>query len=440
MCPNQTATSLCTQWTLPGASSGVHGRTVHDRGVLCDGGRVDPAGDHPGRDGRRHLRLAPGAGGVPARSARRRERHRARPGARAPAAGRRPRRPHAPRARRVSVPGPWPSACGTAYYIAGGKARDAVVPARAMQTLDNPRDRRRVVCRRQLRRGVPRARGPLPIPVGINYLEKIQIAAPAVDLRRDARRRGLRADGRRHPARRFPACSTAWRATSRPPTRSTSPARRTATTRRPFDPRDFVDRHWRRPRAPDVSRHHRVGRPGAHAAAQGQRPRRRLHRRGADRRRAQRAAAGQTAAERARRAGLRRARRGEPGEAATRSVCRSGWPAATARPSVSARRSQAGAAGVQVGTAFAFCEESGLRADYRRALMRAAVDAGAAEVFTDPLASPTGFPFKVAQLAGTMSDPAVYASAASHLRPRLPARGLPPGRWLGRVPVSGRTG
>ena len=67
----------------------------------------------------------------------------------------------------------------------------------------------------------------------------------------------------------------------------------------------------------------------------------------------------------------------------------------------------AGAAGVQVGTAFAFCEESGLRADYRSALL-AEVQAGTARVFTDPLASPTSFPFKVAQLAGTIADPAVY--------------------------------
>ena len=67
----------------------------------------------------------------------------------------------------------------------------------------------------------------------------------------------------------------------------------------------------------------------------------------------------------------------------------------------------AGAAGVQVGTAFAFCEESGLRADYRNSLL-AEVQAGTARVFTDPLASPTSFPFKVAQLAGTIADPAVY--------------------------------
>jgi nitronate monooxygenase len=67
----------------------------------------------------------------------------------------------------------------------------------------------------------------------------------------------------------------------------------------------------------------------------------------------------------------------------------------------------AGAAGVQVGTAFAFCDESGLRADYKDALL-ARVRAGTARVFTDPLASPTSFPFKVVQLAGTMSEPSIY--------------------------------
>ena len=71
------------------------------------------------------------------------------------------------------------------------------------------------------------------------------------------------------------------------------------------------------------------------------------------------------------------------------------------------------AAGVQVGTAFAFCEESGLRQDYKQALLEKA-SAGQARVFTDPLASPTGFPFKVALLEGTLSNPDVYAA-----RPRI---------------------
>ena len=66
-----------------------------------------------------------------------------------------------------------------------------------------------------------------------------------------------------------------------------------------------------------------------------------------------------------------------------------------------------GAAGVQVGTPFALCEESGLTPDIRRALIRKAL-AGKGRVFTDPLASPTGFPFKVAQLEGTLSEAEVY--------------------------------
>lgn len=68
----------------------------------------------------------------------------------------------------------------------------------------------------------------------------------------------------------------------------------------------------------------------------------------------------------------------------------------------------AGAAGVQVGTAFAFAEESGLRPDLKHALLHQARN-GEAVVFTDPLASPTGFPFKVAQVAGSLSDAQVYS-------------------------------
>jgi nitronate monooxygenase len=51
--------------------------------------------------------------------------------------------------------------------------------------------------------------------------------------------------------------------------------------------------------------------------------------------------------------------------------------------------------------------ESGLRDDLKRELLAQAAAKNAA-VFTDPLASPTGFPFKVAQLKGTSSDAGVY--------------------------------
>ncbi len=67
-----------------------------------------------------------------------------------------------------------------------------------------------------------------------------------------------------------------------------------------------------------------------------------------------------------------------------------------------------GAAGVQVGTAFALCVESGMSPEIRMNLVQKAL-AGETHVFTDPLASPTGFPFKVVQLEGSLSDSAVYA-------------------------------
>ena len=56
----------------------------------------------------------------------------------------------------------------------------------------------------------------------------------------------------------------------------------------------------------------------------------------------------------------------------------------------------AGAAGVQVGTLFAFCEESGLEPGYRRGVLHDARE-GHVRVRTDPRASPTGYPFKVVE-------------------------------------------
>ena len=53
-----------------------------------------------------------------------------------------------------------------------------------------------------------------------------------------------------------------------------------------------------------------------------------------------------------------------------------------------------GAAGIQVGTLFAFCDESGLTPEIKRRVMQG-VAAGTATVLTDPRASPTGYPFKV---------------------------------------------
>jgi nitronate monooxygenase len=72
-----------------------------------------------------------------------------------------------------------------------------------------------------------------------------------------------------------------------------------------------------------------------------------------------------------------------------------------------------GATGIQVGTAFAYCAESGLREDYKQAILQKVIS-GAARVATNPSASPTNFPFKVVQLDGTLSEDEVYLA-----RPRI---------------------
>jgi len=67
----------------------------------------------------------------------------------------------------------------------------------------------------------------------------------------------------------------------------------------------------------------------------------------------------------------------------------------------------AGAAGIQVGTLFAYARESGIRKVHKERVLRESMS-GNIRVFTDLRASPTGFPFKVVQLEGTMSSEAVY--------------------------------
>ncbi len=78
------------------------------------------------------------------------------------------------------------------------------------------------------------------------------------------------------------------------------------------------------------------------------------------------------------------------------------------------REAQAGgAAGIQAGTLFALSQESGLREDLRVQLLDKLRD-GTLNVRTDPSASPTGFPFKLAELPGTLSD-----RELGQARPRL---------------------
>ncbi|NKB66956.1 MAG: nitronate monooxygenase [Candidatus Latescibacteria bacterium] len=66
-----------------------------------------------------------------------------------------------------------------------------------------------------------------------------------------------------------------------------------------------------------------------------------------------------------------------------------------------------GAAGVQVGTAFMLCRESGLDAQVKERLI-GQLQRGEIRIFTDPSASPTGFPFKVVQMEDSLAVDAVY--------------------------------
>jgi NAD(P)H-dependent flavin oxidoreductase YrpB (nitropropane dioxygenase family) len=81
------------------------------------------------------------------------------------------------------------------------------------------------------------------------------------------------------------------------------------------------------------------------------------------------------------------------------------------------RALEAGAAGVQVGTLFAFCEESGLTPEIKQAVLAGARE-GTAQVRTDPRASPTGYPFKLVQLGNNdaLSKPRERVCDLGYLR------------------------
>ena len=68
-----------------------------------------------------------------------------------------------------------------------------------------------------------------------------------------------------------------------------------------------------------------------------------------------------------------------------------------------------GAQGIQAGSIFALSEESGMRPDIRRS-MRFLGFNGLLQVKTDMQISPTGYPFKVAQIPGTISEAGTYYS------------------------------
>ena len=67
----------------------------------------------------------------------------------------------------------------------------------------------------------------------------------------------------------------------------------------------------------------------------------------------------------------------------------------------------AGAVGIQVGTAFGYCAESALDETLKSRIIQKVLDQEM-KVRTDPVVSPTAYPFKVVQLEGTLSDPEIY--------------------------------
>lgn len=71
-------------------------------------------------------------------------------------------------------------------------------------------------------------------------------------------------------------------------------------------------------------------------------------------------------------------------------------------PDSLAKSIASGALGVQVGTLFAFCRESGFLPELKRRFLQL-VEAGKMRIFTHPDASPTGYPIKMALLEGTVA-------------------------------------
>src|SRR5512143_3089634 len=93
----------------------------------------------------------------------------------------------------------------------------------------------------------------------------------------------------------------------------------------------------------------------------------------------------------------------------------------------------AGAAGVQVGTLFAYCDESGLAPDIKARVLSAVRDKGV-RIQTDPRASPTGYPFKVVDVDGfdSQDDRRVRVCDLGYLR--TPYQ-MPTGRLGYRCPA-----
>lgn len=78
-----------------------------------------------------------------------------------------------------------------------------------------------------------------------------------------------------------------------------------------------------------------------------------------------------------------------------------------ASPEGLAKAQSLGAVGIQAGSIFALSENSGMESNFRSEIRRQGWNKELV-IRTDPNASPTGFPFKLIQLAGTQSDKVIY--------------------------------
>lgn len=98
-------------------------------------------------------------------------------------------------------------------------------------------------------------------------------------------------------------------------------------------------------------------------------------------------------------------RRDEVDHGAMRALGRPFWLAGGYGRRDGLQRAQSlGARGIQVGSLFAFCMESGIATPHRRAIL-SAIKGGRLDVFTDPRASPTGYPFKILRGPGIPEQP-----------------------------------
>lgn len=100
----------------------------------------------------------------------------------------------------------------------------------------------------------------------------------------------------------------------------------------------------------------------------------------------------------------------EPDLAAIRNVGLPFWLAGGYSSHEKLKQAQAaGARGVQLGTVFALAQESGMKAAYRTAIFdQLKANVSDADLVHTAMVSPTGFPFKVVQLPGTLAEDEVY--------------------------------